>query len=69
MKTKEKEASKTLSVKELLSQLHDAQEKQFKLKFKHQVAPLKNPLESMNLRRQIARLKTWINEKQEAKAS
>lgn len=69
MKAKEKEASKTLSVKELLSQLHDAQEKQFKLKFRHQVAPLKNPLEIKHLRRQIARLKTWINEKQEAKAS
>ncbi|MEK7859570.1 MAG: 50S ribosomal protein L29 [Elusimicrobiota bacterium] len=69
MKAKEKEASKTLSLKELLSQLHDAQEKQFKLKFKHQVAPLKNPLEIKHLRRQIARLKTWINEKQEVAAS
>lgn len=69
MKAKEKEAGKTLSLKELLSQLHDAQEKQFKLKFKHQVAPLKNPLEIKHLRRQIARLKTWINEKQEVAAS
>jgi len=67
MKTKEKEAKKALSLAELRTELRQAQEKRFKLQFKHQVAPLSNPVELRTLRRQIARLKTWINEKQESK--
>jgi len=67
MKAKDKEAKKTLSVGELNAELRTAQEKKFKLQFKHQVAPLDNPVELRTLRRQIARLKTWINEKQESK--
>ena len=67
MKTNEKQAKKTLSVAELQTELRQAQEKRFKLAFKHQVAPLANPVELRTLRRQIARLKTWINEKQESK--
>ncbi len=67
MKAKEKEAKKTLSLAELNAELRTAQEKKFKLQFKHQVAPLGNPVELRTLRRQIARLKTWINEKQESK--
>jgi large subunit ribosomal protein L29 len=67
MKTKEKDAKKTLSLTELQTELRQAQEKRFKLQFKHQVTPLQNPVELRSLRRQIARLKTWINEKQESK--
>jgi large subunit ribosomal protein L29 len=67
MKTKEKEAKKTLSLAELETELRQAQEKRFKLAFKHQVAPLSNPVELRTVRRQIARLKTWIHEKQESK--
>jgi large subunit ribosomal protein L29 len=67
MKTKEKEAKKSLSLAELRTELRAAQEKRFKLQFKHQVSPLSNPVELRTLRRQIARLKTWINEKQESK--
>ena len=67
MKTKEKEAKKSLSLVELNTELRTAQEKKFKLQFKHQVTPLANPMELRALRRQIARLKTWINDKQESK--
>jgi large subunit ribosomal protein L29 len=67
MKTKEKETKKTLSLNELETELRQAQEKRFKLQFKHQVTPLSNPLELRAVRRQIARLKTWINAKQESK--
>jgi len=67
MKTKEKEAKKSLSLAELRTELRTAQEKRFKMQFKHQVSPLNNPVELRTLRRQIARLKTWINEKQESK--
>ena len=67
MKAKEKDAKKTLSVAELETELRNAQEKRFKKKFKHQVTPLGSPIELRDLRRQIARLKTWINEKQESK--
>ena len=67
MKANDKQAKKSLSVKELETELRTAQEKRFKMQFKHQVTPLANPVELRTLRRQIARLKTWINEKQESK--
>jgi large subunit ribosomal protein L29 len=67
MKTKEKQDKKSLSLVELNTELRQAQEKKFKLQFKHQVTPLANPMELRALRRQIARLKTWINDKRESK--
>lgn len=67
MKAKEKETKKTLSVAELQTELRQLQEKRFKLQFKHQVTPLQNGLELRKMRREIARLKTWINEKRESK--
>ena len=67
MKAKEKETKKNLSVNELQSELRQLQEKRFKLQFKHQVSPLQNGLELRKMRREIARLKTWINEKRESK--
>ena len=63
MKAKEKEVKKSLSAAELKGELHQAQEKLFKLQFKHQVTPLSNPLELRTLRRHVARLKTWVREK------
>ena len=63
MKTKEKEAKKNLTVAELETELHQSQEKLFKLQFKHRVSPLANPLELKFLRRHIARLHTWVREK------
>ncbi len=67
MKAKDREAKKNLSAPELASELHTAQEKYFKLNFKHRVTRLDNPLELRQLRRDIARFKTWLKEKQETK--
>lgn len=63
MKANEKQAKKSLSAAELAAELRVAQEKRFKLRFKHGVSPLPNPLELRDARRQIARLKTWIRER------
>ena len=67
MKTKEKETLKKKSVAELNDMLKAAQEKKFNLLFKHSVTPIGNPLEIRAIRREIALLKTLINEKGEAK--
>ena len=37
------------------------------MEFQHNVAPLKNPLELRHLRRDIARLKTYLQQKEAAK--
>jgi len=63
MKAKQREEKRNLSVSELQAELRASREKQFKLRFKHRVTPLANPLELRNLRRHIARLETWIREK------
>lgn len=64
MKLKEKEAKKSLSLAELRSELRQTEQSMFLLRFKHSVTPVKNPLEMRSLRKQVARLKTWINEKE-----
>ena len=67
MKAKERDAKRSLSVVELRSELHRVQEKRFRLRLKHEVTPVKNPLELRTLRKEIARLKTWINQKEAAR--
>ena len=64
MKQKEKDKKKNLSVEELNAELKGLIEKQFRLSFKHRVTPLPNPLELRTVRRDIARLKNWIREKE-----
>ncbi|MCX5787028.1 MAG: 50S ribosomal protein L29 [Elusimicrobia bacterium] len=64
MKTKEKDAKRNLSVAELQAELAATREKHFKLRFKHRAMPVTNPMEIRELRRHIARLETWIREKQ-----
>ncbi len=54
---------KNMTTQELLLKLEDFQEKLLKLKIQHKFAPLKNPLEIRELRRNIARLKTLLKEK------
>ena len=63
MKAKERENLRNHSAAELRVELTQTREKLFRLKFKHGVAPAKNPLELRILRRHAARLETWINEK------
>ena len=67
MKTKDKDTKHNLSVPELRAELHSTQEKLFRLRFKHRVTPLTNPMELRELRRHCARLVTWIREKSTAK--
>ena len=64
MKIKEKDAKRNLSVAELQAELATTREKHFKLRFKHRAMPVTNPMEIRELRRHIARLETWIREKQ-----
>ena len=56
-----------LNPAELKNELRTALEKRAKLTFQHNVAPLKNPMELRHLRREIARLKTYISRKEAAK--
>lgn len=64
MKTKEKDLKSNLSPAELKAELAQLKEKQFRLRFKHRVTPLENPLELRTLRRNIARLETWLRQKE-----
>lgn len=60
MKIKEMEVKKNLPAAELQNELAQLREKRFRLGFKHRVTPLSNPLELREIRRDIARIKTWI---------
>lgn len=69
MKAKQRESLSNLSLAELKSELHQTREKRMKLLFKHRTAPLSNPLELRELRRQIARLETWAKAREKAQAA
>jgi len=64
MKANDRQAKRNLSAAELAAELRQAEEKRFRLTFKHRVTPLTSPLELRELRRHVARLKTWLREKQ-----
>lgn len=64
MKTKEKETKSNLTAAELKGELAKLREKRFRLSFKHKVTPLENPIELRTLRRDIARLETYLRQKQ-----
>lgn len=60
-KKKEKEIPyRELNVEELSRRADKAKEDLFKLRFRAASAPLKNPMEIRTLRREIARLNTFI---------
>ncbi|MBI4054650.1 MAG: 50S ribosomal protein L29 [Elusimicrobia bacterium] len=65
MKAKEKENLKSLSAQELASELRQARERLFKARFRHRLTPLKDPLELRRMRRQIARLRTFLGQKEQ----
>jgi len=64
MKAKEKDSKKEQSLEELRTELIKLREKRFKLQFKHKVTPLGDPLELRRLRRDIARVETWIRQRE-----
>ncbi|MDR1400706.1 MAG: 50S ribosomal protein L29 [Endomicrobium sp.] len=58
---------KSMTCTELESRLDDLQDRIFKLKFRHSVTPVKDPLEIRKIRRNIARVKMLITQKKEFK--
>ena len=60
---KTKESLHELSVSELEARLRESQEKRFRLIFQHASNPLKNPMEIRTARREVARVKTILNQK------
>lgn len=52
-----------LSLDEIRSRLSETREKLFRARFKHASAPLKNPLEIRGLRREVARLSTFLQQR------
>ena len=64
MKSKQWQELKNLTKQELQLKLEELQKKIFKLKLQHKSAPLKNPLEIRELRRDIARINTLLRQKQ-----
>ena len=56
-----------MSAVELQKELAASLDKRAKMEFQHNVAPIKNPLQLRHLRREIARLKTYLQQKEAAK--
>ena len=57
----------SVAVADLKNELRKALEQRAKLTFQHQTSPLKNPMELREVRREIARIKTYISQKEAAK--
>jgi large subunit ribosomal protein L29 len=64
-----KNSFKDLKLEELLVKREDLRKKYFDLRFQMVVGHVENPLEKRNLRRQIARVETLINQAQRIKAA
>ncbi|MBQ3835106.1 MAG: 50S ribosomal protein L29 [Elusimicrobia bacterium] len=62
MKQKNWQEIKSMSAAELNAKLTELEEKYYKLKFRNSAAPLKNPLELREMRKNIARVKTLLAE-------
>ena len=56
---------RNMTIDELNEKLTDTSKKLSQLKFNHSVQTIENPLEIKTLRRQIAKLKTILNEKKQ----
>jgi len=63
-KAAKEESLKDLTVQELEARLQESQEKSFKLKYQHAANPIKNPMEIRTARRQIAKVLTFLHQKQ-----
>lgn len=65
-KNKKEAPLNTLSVDELDKKLEKSQEEIFKLRFRAATAPLKNTMAIRQNRKEIARLKTFINQRKKS---
>jgi large subunit ribosomal protein L29 len=66
MKGKDWNEMKNMTNDDLVAKLSKLQDELFKLKFRHSVTPIKNPLEIRQMRKSIARIKTLINQKKKS---
>jgi large subunit ribosomal protein L29 len=62
MKSKNWNEIKNMSKVELNAKLSELQDKIFRLRFRHSAAPVKNPLEIREVRKDVARIKTLITQ-------
>lgn len=67
MKSKNWNEIKNMTDVELGAKLSELQDKLFKLKFRHSATPIKNPLEIRDIRRNVARIKTLVAQKNKIK--
>lgn len=68
-KKKEELHYSQLGTQELERKLSETQQSLFKLRFRAVSAPLKNPMEIRKLRREAARIQTFMNQKKVATAT
>ena len=69
MKSEGKINLSELAVPELKVQLLETEQKLFKLRLSNAMAPLKNGVQIRNIRRQRARILTWIKQKEVAQTT
>ncbi len=67
MKQKNWQEIKSMSSAELNAKLVELEDKYYKLKFRNSAAPVKNPLEIREMRKNIARVKTLLAEQKKGK--
>jgi large subunit ribosomal protein L29 len=67
MKNKNWDEMKNMSSVELNVKLSELQDKIFRLKFRHSTVPVKNPLEIRGIRKDIARTRTLIAQREKIK--
>ncbi|MDR0956586.1 MAG: 50S ribosomal protein L29 [Endomicrobium sp.] len=65
MKSKDWHEIKNMTDIELNTKLCELGDKFFRLKFRHSVSPVKNPLEIREIRRNIAKIKTLVSSREE----
>jgi large subunit ribosomal protein L29 len=68
-KKKEEVHYSQLGTEELSRKLNETQQNLFKLRFRAVSAPLKNPMEISKLRKEVARIQTFMNQKRPATAA
>jgi large subunit ribosomal protein L29 len=64
-KKKEEIHYSQLNVEELSKKLEQVNQNLFKLRFRAVSAPLKNPMEIRSLRREVARIKTYMSQRRQ----
>jgi large subunit ribosomal protein L29 len=65
MKAKAWQEIRAMTKSELELKLREAEEKLFRLKFKHSSTKLRNPLEIRTLKKMVAKIRTLMNEQKE----